>query len=224
MRSRLLRILRNPTFLLYAERLGVTLLFIAGCAVSFVYVNIKNAEFAARGGRFAVLETWLDGYIPFVPMSIFAYYLYYVWVLWMVPVVRERDRFYHAIAAFTVLQVAALITFVQFPSFMVRPNPVGEGLAIRLVQLMYKADQGFNLLPSLHVGHAVLVTLFYYTYKRELFPLILAGTVLIAVSTVLVKQHYVIDIPFGLLYAAAAFYATAPVGQWFAARLPASER
>lgn len=198
----------------FLEKLAITIVVIAVSAFLFLYVNEVNAEMAAQGATFTGLETWLDAYIPFIPQFIWFYCLYYVWVLLVTPIMREREHFYHAAASFAVLQTAAIATFILFPSYMVRPEVVGNSMSHDLVRWMYEADKGFNLIPSLHVGHSTLVTLFYRTHKPKVFPIIAAGTFMIALSTVLIKQHYIIDIPVGFLMALGAFYVTAPVAQF----------
>ncbi len=196
------------------ERLSVTAFVVLACAVSFLYVNDLNSEIAQSGGRFTQLHTWVDNYIPLLPDFVYFYYLYYVWVVLTAVAVTERDSFYHAAAAFAVLQTLAISTFIIFPSKMSRPEIVGVGWSEDMVRTIYSLDVGFNLLPSLHVGHSVLVALAFWTYKRSWFPFVALGTFLITLSTVFIKQHYIIDIPFGLLYAVVAFYVTVPVSQF----------
>ena len=196
------------------EKLTIITLVILACVFSFIYVNKLNFELAEKGGRFTELHTWLDDYIPFIPTFGLAYYLYYIWVLLAVPVTKEREHFYHAVASFTTIQAAAIATYIIFPSHMSRPQVVGNGIGEHLVRWMYKADPGFNLLPSLHVGHTMLVALLYYYYKRRYFTPVAIGTALISISTVFIKQHYIVDLPFGALYALGAFYLTAPVTNW----------
>ena len=192
------------------ERTGAALLLIVFCVFSFIYLNEENVHIAANGGRFAILETWLDAYIPFAPYFVFAYYLYYPWVLLPIPILRDRQVFYHTIFAFWLLQTTALVSYLALPSRMVRPVLTGDGIAMDMVRAMYKADPGFNLLPSLHVAHSTLIALVFWKYGRKYFPVVAAGTLMISISTVFIKQHYVIDIPAGLVYAGVAFYISDP--------------
>lgn len=197
----------------FLEKLIITIVVIAVSAFLFLYVNEVNADLMARGQAFTGLETWLDAYIPFIPQFIWFYCLYYVWVLLVTPIMAEREHFYHAAASFAVLQTAAIATFILFPSYMVRPQVIGNSISHDMVRWMYNADHGFNLIPSLHVGHSTLVTLFYRAHKPKVFPVVAAGTFMIALSTVIIKQHYIVDIPVGFLMALGAYYVTAPVVQ-----------
>jgi membrane-associated phospholipid phosphatase len=203
------------------EKFTVATLIIAASAFLFLYVDRLNASFAASGAPFTGLELWIDAYIPFVPQFIYFYFLYYLWVLIVLPILNERESFYHAAAAFTIIQAAAITTFIVFPSFMVRPEVVGDSLAHEMVRFIYREDKGFNLVPSLHVGHSTLIALFFRAYKPKHFPWVAFGTLMISVSTVLVKQHYIIDIPIGFLFALGSFYLASPVTQWVASRAKA---
>ncbi|MCZ2356465.1 MAG: phosphatase PAP2 family protein [Bacteroidia bacterium] len=196
------------------ERLLVTVLTIALFAAGYFYADGVNIKMVQNGGSFAELYSWVDAYIPFIPEFVYGYYLYYLWVLIALPVMRTRERFYQMVAAFGVLQFSALLTFVLFPSHMNRPEIYADSIAATMVKWIYHADTGFNLLPSLHVGHSILVTLFFYEYARKFLPIIVLGTIFIISSTVFIKQHYFIDIPFGVLYAAIAWYVTRPVSSW----------
>lgn len=176
------------------ERLGLSLLLIGGSAWGFLYIDDL---LASRSPEPVPLALGVDAYIPFVPSFIFAYVLYYPFLLLPAPVLRKRADFYSAFVAFSLMQVCAAVTFVLVPSRMERPEVTGEGLAADLVRWVYSLDQGWNVLPSLHVGHSVLVALIYWSYGRRWFVPVALGTVLICVSTVLVKQHYLVDIPAG---------------------------
>jgi membrane-associated phospholipid phosphatase len=95
---------------------------------------------------------------------------------------------------------------------MERPVVTGSGTTFELVRLLYRLDAGWNVFPSLHVAHSVLVTLLYLQHDRRRSPLVAAGTALIALSTVLVKQHYIVDVPAGALLAWLCYRAVARYG------------
>jgi membrane-associated phospholipid phosphatase len=212
----------SPSRRLLLEKIVVTVLVAIPCAAMFIFVERHIAARAAAGLTYVQLETWIDAYIPFVPSFAYAYYLYYVWVLLSVPAGRLRHEFYHAVAAVSVVQAVSMAAYVIFPSHMVQPAVTGPGLANDLVRAMYSVDKGFNVMPSLHVGHSTLVALFYRAYRPKWFPVFGTGTLLIILSTVLIKQHYFVDLPVGFALAVAAFYATTPVARFVRRR--AAER
>ena len=206
-----------------AEKLLVPPALIGVCTLLYFFLSHFDIRIVGTPGQFTPLATRLDDYVPFVPGFVFTYYLYYPWVFLSVFAVRDRRSFYHGVVAFLVLQLAALVTFALLPSRMERPEVVGTGVAEVLVRLMYRLDAGgYNLLPSLHVAHTTLVSLLFLRYRRRWAPPVIVGTAAICVSTVLIKQHFVVDLPFGFVYALAAFHVTAGlparVGAWLGAR------
>jgi membrane-associated phospholipid phosphatase len=198
----------------WIERLSLASLLITACGAVYMHVDRINAHLVASGARFTDIELPLDSQIPVVPVFVFAYFLYYLWILLPLLALREREHFYHTVVAFGVLQLAAVLTFILVPTYIDRPVILGDGAAERLLRWLYKTDQCSNLVPSLHVGHTVLVTMLFRSARSRWVPLITAGTLLISASTVLIKQHYLIDVPAGLLFALAAFYVTKPVAHY----------
>lgn len=172
----------------------------SAASAGFLYVDMQNAVSSGHGRELLPLMTWLDARIPFLPEFIFGYVLYYPWVLLPLLVVKSRGALHRALGAFTLSQVVAETVFIFFPSHIVRPQVVGEGLAAALVRLVYRLDQGWNLFPSLHVGHTLIAALFVTKDARPAVATIVwVGTLVIWISTVLVKQHFVLDIPAGAL-------------------------
>ena len=192
--------LRDSSRSYWGQKLGGTLLLISVSAVGFLYIDAHNAALGATITALR-LETHADALIPFQPAFVFAYLLYYPWLLLPLAVLREREVFFRALAAFALMQVCAALTFVWLPSHMLRPSVVPAGVAGDLVRFIYRLDMGWNVFPSLHVGHSTLVALLCWRQGHKSFPLVALGSALISVSTVLIKQHYAVDIPAGLLLA-----------------------
>lgn len=187
------------------EKFLVTFVFIVLAAYGYFYANEVNLAVERSGGAFTVIKTQWDDWIPFVKEFIYPYYIYFPFMLLVVPISTTRLQFYHVVTAFAILETTAISTFIMFPTKMVRPVIEPIDFTHYLVYSMYSLDPGYNLLPSLHVGHSVLVTVFFYVYKRKFFIPVLIIGLSICLSTVFIKQHFVIDIPFGILYALTAY-------------------
>jgi membrane-associated phospholipid phosphatase len=174
--------------------------------LSYFLADFINLYLMERYGRFVHLETKADAYIPFLPEFVFAYITYYFYPFLIMVVVRKRETLYLGALSFIILQILAPISFILIPSKMIRPAvEAGIGIEFDLVRFIYSIDSGFNLLPSLHVAHTTLVTLMYFYTRHAWRYGVAVITFLICCSTVLIKQHYFIDIPFGLLFAFGSF-------------------
>lgn len=192
-----------------AERIGASCMLLSSMALMFLGADAWNARWAA--GRTVQLETLLDRQVPFVPAFIFVYAAYYLWLGLPLVIARSRDQFYRAVTALLLMQVLALFVFVAYPTHIDRPDVLGTGVAAWLVRQLYAIDRGFNLLPSLHVAHAIFVAGFARAVVPRWFPVVALGSALISASTVLVKQHYVLDIPAGAMLALLASAVAPPL-------------
>jgi membrane-associated phospholipid phosphatase len=186
-----------------AERLTVGVGLLVIFAVLFLGVNQWTAQRVSDGAPSFYPEIAIDAYIPFVPIFVFGYTLYYAWLFLPMLLLRTRAQFYQVMIGFNLVQLPALLFFLLYPSRMTRPLVPGHDIASRLVHFLYRLDPGFNLLPSLHVGHSVLVALFFHTFRPK-STWVTMGSVLIIVSTVLIKQHVVLDVLSGIALAVAA--------------------
>lgn len=177
-----------------AVRLSVGVGLLVMFAILFLGVNEWSAQRVSDGARSFYPEIAADAHIPFVPTLVFGYALYYVWIFLPVVLLRTRAHFYQVMIGYILIQLPAIVVFLLYPSQMTRPSVGGDDIASLLVRFLYRMDPGFNLLPSLHVGHSVLVALFFYTFRPKAFPWVAIGTLLIVLSTVLIKQHVVLDV------------------------------
>jgi membrane-associated phospholipid phosphatase len=184
------------------RRLWLPLLLIGASTVGYLAIDTYNASRAARVATLR-LETPVDTLIPFVPSFVFAYLLYYALLLLPLFVFRRSYQLDHVIKAFLLMQVSASVVFLAFPSRMVRPALVPDGVSGAALRVLYEVDPAWNVFPSLHVGHSVLVAMMFWRYRRQMFPAVATAAALIIASTVLVKQHYVLDVVAGALLAAA---------------------
>ena len=145
-----------------------------------------------------------EHYIPFIPAAVIFYLAFFPYVLslWRI---KNYGQYLNLMRAIAVLGAISGIIYLIFPSTMPRPPaPSGDifGLALGLFQT---ADLPYNLFPSLHVSFAILTALvkIYLAPRTRLWNWVAAG--LIVLSTLLVKQHAVVDVVGGAIVAMLAF-------------------
>ena len=176
-------------------------------ALQYLYIDYYNSTHNANYAK--LLKSPVDDYIPFVPKWIWSYFLYYLWVLLPLYFIKNERQLYIAAATFFITQTLASITFVLFPVYIPQQNianiPYPEKY---LFKILYSVDKSYNLFPSLHTAFSVLIAYFAFQFsKNKVFNfIVLTGTILIIASTVLIKQHYFLDILGGLLYAFTGIY------------------
>lgn len=172
----------------------------------------------------------LDFAIPFVPGFVFAYVSWYPLMIGMTFYLLFRDRRafveygWMVILGFT----ASLATFFVLPSAQnLRPALMGSGLAQRLLRGIYMVDTNTNVFPSMHVvGTLAAVCAAYRT--PALRPAARRGIVLLGlminVSTLLVKQHALLDVLGGIAYFAVMYLLVCALPEWRKLRAVRSAR
>lgn len=177
------------------RRLGVVLLAAYGIfAVTYSAVNAFSIGRPAHA-------LWLPGEraIPFVPEFEFFYVLAYFVPLVALFRLPDARAFARLLLAIGITLAVAYATYLVFPVYLERPPLAVRSVATFLLWLEYH-DPPYNHFPSLHVATAWLS---YFACRPalrwpRLFQALLVG---IAVSTVFVKQHYAVDVGYGVALA-----------------------
>lgn len=144
-----------------------------------------------------------EAHIPFVPAAIFAYVFVYIVLLtgFLIIPRAEMAYFRRAVLWLSLNLVIAWAIFLLVPVKAMHRPPIepGSGLAMALTHWYYQHDPPTNLLPSLHVQMGAIGGLL---CARRGGWLGVAGPVaaaVIAVSVLLVKQHYLADVVLALV-------------------------
>jgi membrane-associated phospholipid phosphatase len=181
------------------DRLRITLVLYA-CVMTIYF----SAGHVARPPWIS-LRTPIDDAIPFVPEAMIGYALAYVVpvaLLWVEVTLAGMRRMMRACL---LAYAMAAAFFVVMPVRDADPPLQGASWAERLLDWNRAADVTKNAFPSMHVGLAVLLALIGFRRSPAWGWGLLACAAVISVSTLLVKQHFVADIPAGALVAFAAY-------------------
>lgn len=141
--------------------------------------------------------TALDRAVPFSPWAMPLYVSHYVFLPLGLLSLRGEAVFRRTLKAVLVAAAVSDLTFLIAPTAFVRPEAAGF-----LFDALRRLDTGANCFPSQHVALAVVVAAGIFADGRKWAPLALAWAGAICASTVLVKQHYAVDVAGGLVLAA----------------------
>jgi hypothetical protein len=97
------------------------------------------------------------------------------------------------------------VVFRYFPIEMQKTYATGDDWFSKLAYFQQSKDTAYNNFPSLHVGLNVYAYALIAWQSKRISPAWLVLPVLIIISTLLVKQHLVIDVLGGLVLATGAF-------------------
>lgn len=165
------------------------------------------------------LNTIVDDLWPFQPIWIFVYIAdyYFNLVFYFLMALGSKKNFYVFASATILIQVIAFFFFVFFPVAPPRPELVSNDLLTNMVRENYATDLSYNCFPSLHCGLTVLTALGFYQIQR--IPKWLKVSVnifaaLVCLSTLFLKQHFFVDVVFGVGLAFFLFWACERFG-WY---------
>jgi membrane-associated phospholipid phosphatase len=149
------------------------------------------------------LHTALDSAIPVVPIFVIPYnslqpYIYATLVLFLL----FRTKYFQSacLAMITVWFISyGFYYFLQ--SEVVRPVLTATDTFSKMVMNVYAGDNAYNDFPSLHTSLSTILAIHWVKVNKPLGIVLSIWTALIVASTLLIKQHYIADLIFGLVLA-----------------------
>lgn len=183
-------------------------------AVMSVYaVFYLMAFFYLEQRRVAVHEInfGIDEYIPFCEIFIVPYLLWFAYVALTVVFlcIRDQEESDRLVAFLMAGMTIFIIVSAVFPNgHNLRPKTFErDNIFIDLIRHLYAADTPTNILPSIHVYNSVAIMIAVWRSRcfanhNVIKAAMLALGVSIICSTVLIKQHSMLDVLLALLLSA----------------------
>lgn len=193
------------------EQVIVAIGMAIGLTLCFYATDLYMAALAAKGRAFWSPALAWDIEIPLKPAWIWVYLLYFptCFLPLLYPEIHKHiGVFRRAAVGFLGQFMAALAFFWIAPSRMMRTPFEPSGVSEWALLAFYRLDQGFNIFPSLHVANVAFIACLTWSLRgwaagAALWLLCL----LIAASTLFVKQHYLVDLPAGAFLGVLCYYA-----------------
>ena len=177
-------------------RLEILALTMLAWTIIYFFVNRMQVEPENR----LDLGTSLDLKIPFVPQFALFYFSTYIFVLQPFFILSKAGQFYWMLVSFASISVVASLIHATVPSKIERrENLDTDAISGRMLGLFQKTCKPYGNFPSMHVGLSVpVVAANFLAGGPILGSITLVWAVLIALSTLYTKQHYVLDVLAGL--------------------------
>lgn len=177
--------------------LSSTLYFLAGLFNSLPF----------QQSRIVDISTSLDG-IYYNVHAVWFYILYYlilIYPVWGCKTYEEAVELGRTVISFSLF---SCLIFVLMPVEVYRPSAalLGESLSGLAVRIIYGLDQPYNCFPSLHALHSWVIAIFFARRRSQYDPtslLLIFAAAAVTVSTITIRQHYVMDVLGGLFLATA---------------------
>ena len=159
----------------------------------------------------SIPRTQIDEIIPFTPWGVYFYLFAYIQpTLVFIYLFQEKD-FRNMLFLQNHILIVSLIANVIFfflPTTIDVPYSsysindflnITDTITAYCLTLIYSVDKPFNCLPSLHVAISFIATYVLWTKQRLIVFTSVFLSLLIALSTLLTKQHIYYDVIFGFL-------------------------
>lgn len=175
-------------------------------AFTVVIYAVANHVAAGLEPRLLPLTRW-DRAIPLLPATIWVYGSVYFTFLASCALQRDRGSFERFLRGYAVAYAISALFFVGFPTTFPRelyPVPASSSWSTMALVWFRQVDLPTNCLPSMHVASCVMSTLPFRRQRPVVFSVFVLWTAAVAVATLTVKQHYVVDVIAGLAWGAAS--------------------
>ncbi len=192
---------RVCSFYYHHERQFLFLILVFFLIVGYFTLNQLTAGRGAGSLRFS-----LEDKIPFVSWFIIIYLSAYV--AWIMPFlfVKEIEKLRLITIIIFGVMLVSFSVFAAYPIQMIRPEINISNVFDKMVVLIYKIDAPVNTFPSLHVALALFSSLVVLKENKTAGRWLLVWMVLISISTLLIKQHYLLDVLGGALLGMAGLW------------------
>jgi len=186
----------NPT-LSFVFRMEILALTLLGWLVIYFFVNRREVSDQRR----LDLGTSYDEKIPFVPQFALVYFSTYPFVLLPFLILTDARQFTWMAASFVAISMISSLIHATVPSKIERVEELKvAGMSGLMLGLFQKTCKPYGNFPSMHVGLSVpVVGATYLVAGPVVGGVTLVWAVLIALSTLYTKQHYIIDVLAGAL-------------------------
>ena len=153
------------------------------------------------------LYTWFDDIIPFVEIMIVPYLFWYLYIIFAFVFLGFTDvDIFKKTCAFVFIGMAVCyVAYFLFPNGQnLRPVIIENDIFSCIIKYIYLMDTPTNSAPSIHVINTLAIHIGLINSKsvstiKGLKGISFVTAILIILSTMMVKQHSLIDVIYGLL-------------------------
>jgi membrane-associated phospholipid phosphatase len=195
-------------------QIAVALALAGGLAV--VFFGLDHLNLARHRAGVWMWDPCLacEARLPYAPAWIWVYLAYYPLCfapLLLPEIRREPACFWRTVGAYLMQFGLCFAVYLILPARMTRPPAGGEGLTRMAMEWTYRLDPGFNIFPSLHVSILAFTAWLFGRFHGAVGGRALwAATILITASTLLVKQHCLVDLVAGAVVGTITHFAASP--------------
>ena len=163
-----------------------------------------EAAFAKQA--YVLSPSTLDTAIPFLEWTVWIYLSQFVLVFFAAWKIEDPKILSVTFYSIALASIVSFIVFIIFPTRLPRDLNCESIIGRFLFSCLYMMDGDSNCFPSLHVSLSSLASYGLYKSAGKFSGLFLFWPILVWISTLTTKQHYVIDVVGGIVVATVAVW------------------
>lgn len=179
-------------------------------ASSVLIASIPHRLLNTYHGNEHIPYLGIDGFIPLINGFVIPYLFWFVYIplIIIILALTDNENYYQLLTAMVGSTLAAILIFYLYPTTVPRPEVAGTDALSRLLKLVYGMDNPYDCLPSLHVLYTFLTTAFFFKGRPNKTAKYMAFIccVLICLSTIFIKQHYILDVIAALMLGSVFYF------------------
>lgn len=163
--------------------------------IPIININYFIASILAKNGYNLTIS--IDNKMRFNSIFVIPYVYWYVYIIvgFIIILIRSRQDYMRVFLSFFIGMFICYLIYYVYPTEISRPIVENNNILNGLVNIIYSADKPVNCFPSLHVLTTYFVIRYTkYKHSKKVFYYTQVMGVLIILSTVFIKQHFVLDI------------------------------
>lgn len=175
-------------------------------AITTYMISYWIPKFIIDVNRAHYIYTYLDNLIPLFSPAVIIYILSFIqWIIAIYILLKQDTIFgYKVSLAIIIGSIIGFTIFLVFPTGVLRTNFEINNVFDWILSQIYFVDNPINACPSFHCFCST-ITIIILKYSKNIdnkYRIInTIFSILVYASTLLTKQHYLIDVPTGILTA-----------------------
>ncbi len=148
--------------------------------------------------NYSTFNFTMDDKIPFINHFVFIYDMFYPFMFLALYLIYKEDKklYTNTLKCIIIGFIICMITFIIYPTVIIRPEVKIDSFTNLVLYLTYYFDTpAINCFPSIHCLFMFQIIFSFLSFKTTKLKkvLVIIFSILVILSTLFIKQHYVID-------------------------------
>ena len=149
--------------------------------------------------NYSTFNFTMDDKIPFINHFVFIYDMFYPFMFLALYLIYKEDKklYTNTLKCIIIGFIICMITFIIYPTVIIRPEVKIDSFTNLVLYLTYYFDTpAINCFPSIHCLFMFQIIFSFLSFKTNKLKkvLVIIFSILVILSTLFIKQHYVIDV------------------------------